>query len=226
VVSGSGFATRCGISIAFKDAARTITGLAGIPGSATFTVSVTIPVGAALGPGTIRAFQLVPHPHGPFCDGGVNKATASFTVTASPRQFPGWLVMRTPADRLAPSFPQIRVRPTSGPAGMKVGAEGRGFVGEGNCQTVLIFFTDAEGTITEVGGATAPSFQTTVTIPPNAVQGPGTVVGQIGARDPHNPRRCVGGASASAAFTVTGGPGTSVAVQIRPFQKPAEKGVA
>ena len=82
-VHGSGFAPlSCSASLRFRDAAGTVTylGSFGVSSDGTFTVTVTIPAGAAVGDGHIRAHQVaLVRPH--VC-GLPQSASAIFTVTS------------------------------------------------------------------------------------------------------------------------------------------------
>jgi hypothetical protein len=91
-VRGTGFYTLgqdgCDISISFTDASGSKTTLGRVLATARFKTTVSIPAGAAPGPGTVDGFQLRAHHHpfgGCFSVYGSANALALFTVTVEGR---------------------------------------------------------------------------------------------------------------------------------------------
>jgi hypothetical protein len=92
-VRGTGFHTSsqdgCDITISFTDASGITTTLGVLPAAATFKTRVSIPDGAAVGPGAIVAFQWLAHDtlhfHCRLFVYGSTSASSTFTVTGRGR---------------------------------------------------------------------------------------------------------------------------------------------
>jgi hypothetical protein len=95
---------------------------------------------------------------------------------------------------------QIQIRPVFGPGGSDVDVRGRGF-SPIQCLGTLTF-TDASGSITEVGHFGGATFGTSVVIPANAAAGTGTMTALQHLYRPQG--GCGLGPFASTRFTVTG----------------------
>jgi hypothetical protein len=114
-------------------------------------------------------------------------------------------VAKAVARPAAPAVSQMRVSPTSGPAGTTLRVEGQGISPFGVCQfdrVIHIDFTDAAGTTTQVQEIPfAIQYRTRATIPIDAIPGSGTMSAFVNRNS--GPLRCHPYSAGSAAFSVT-----------------------
>jgi hypothetical protein len=186
-VRGRGFAPSglgCVITISFIDASGMQTILTGLPPQASFKTTLTIPEGASLGAGTVRAEQSDLEER---CLFPVMVTAATFTVTEG--------------IRLPPVAYSIEVRPVSGPAGTAIKA--RGLDSGLRVCSVDISFTDAAGVETLLTSTFVidGTFRARASIPSGAALGLGTVWATQWTAGPEGCRP--GGVVATASFTVT-----------------------